>query len=300
MSVKTVDVIIVGGGPAGLSAAITLARACRTVLLFDDGHPRNEAAKGVHCFLGSEGVPPSEIRRRGRETAAGYGVELVDEEVIEIACLDQKFGNRFQARTKCASFQTLAVLLATGVRDILPDIPGIDQFYGTAVHHCPYCDGWEHRGKHLIAVGQKAAALGITLSTWSKQVTVCSNGEAIDPDQRLKLQECKVGLREEHITGLRGEDGILTEILLGGDSLACDAIFFSGEQEQRSKLPSLIGCECDEKGHAKTSDGQCTNVEGVYIAGDADGEVQFAIAAAAEGAAAAVAIDKWLRTQSVS
>src|SRR5882757_8200312 len=165
------DVAIVGGGAAGLNAAVILARACRRVVLFDHGKPRNYAARGVHGFLGLDGISPNDLRERGRGEALSYGVAIDDREVIAARVMsgaDQP-APRFVIETDNTSITTRSVLLATGMIDHLPKIPGLRELYGYSVHHCPYCDGWEHRGKHLAALAEGAAAVSLaqSLRVWS-------------------------------------------------------------------------------------------------------------------------------------
>src|SRR3954463_13067635 len=177
------DVAIVGGGPAGLTAAVVLGRACRRVVLFDHGKPRNYAARAIHGFLGQDGVSPGELRDRGRKEASNYGVEFRDGEVTSARALsaDDEHDTFFEITIADNSVTARAVLLATGMTDYLPEIPGLRELYGKSVHHCPYCDGWEHRGKHLVALASDSTAvkLALSLRVWSPQVTACSNGKPI-------------------------------------------------------------------------------------------------------------------------
>src|SRR5690349_19734412 len=173
------DVIIVGAGPAGLSAALVLGRARRRVLVFDHGHPRNAAARVVNCFLGLEGFSPHELRDRGKRQAQGYGVTFLDLEVVDAWQESSDGQPRFVVETvEGNKFNAQKILLATGTHDDLPDIEGIRRFYGGSVHHCPYCDGWEHRDQRLMALadGEKTVELALSLRQWSPWVTACSNG----------------------------------------------------------------------------------------------------------------------------
>ena len=294
------DVAIVGGGPAGLSAAVVLGRSCRRVVVFDHGRPRNYAAQAVHCYLGRDGIDPGALRERGRSEAKSYGVEFIDAEVVS-ACRLAAPGNRlggFEIQTSAQSFAVRALLLCTGVVDRLPDISGIRDFYGRSVHHCPYCDGWEHRNHRLVALGNSPAVveLAISLRTWSPHVAACSNGRMLSEEERSALRARGASFRTETITGLRGTDGRLEQVLFdSGPPLLCDALFFSSGQFQHSPLTTQLGCEQDEHGLVRTGKKQSTGVDGLFLAGDADGEVQFAIVAAAEGAIAAVAINHLLQ-----
>jgi thioredoxin reductase len=298
------DTAIVGGGPAGLSAAIVLGRSRRRVVLLDHCQPRNYAAQAVHCFLGHDGIAPFGLRDIGRGEAQKYGVEIVDAEVIAARCNnDSKNQNlKFEIKTKTRSFSSRTLLLATGVVDDLPDIPNFKDFYGRSVHHCPYCDGWEHRDQRLVAFGdgKSAAKLALELRTWSPHIIVCSNGEPLSGDDRRTLTELNIDCREERAARLVGENGALRQVeFASGPPLDCDALFFSTGQGQRSRLAEMLGCEENEDDLIKKEGKQHTCVEGLFIAGDADCDVQFAIVAAAEGAVAAAAINNYLQKDDI-
>ncbi|HJQ78733.1 MAG TPA: NAD(P)/FAD-dependent oxidoreductase [Lacipirellulaceae bacterium] len=299
------DVAIVGGGPAGLSAAVVLGRSRRRVVVFDDGKPRNYAAQGVHCYLGQEGIEPNSLRELGRNAARHYGVELLDAKVVAARRIDRDgdAADGFELQTSDRSFIVRALLLCTGLMDGLPDIPNLREFYGRSVHHCPYCDGWEHRDKRLAALGdgEHATKLALSLLTWSRDVTACTNGEPLAEKHRRLLDRHGVTYREEPILRLQGVDGTLEEIMFTtGPSLKCDAVFFSSDKVQRSPLPAMLGCELDDEGLARTGKRQTTCINGLYLAGDADGDAQFAIVAAAEGAIAGTAINAALQKEELS
>jgi thioredoxin reductase len=295
------DVTIIGGGPAGLSAAVVLGRAHRSVAVFDQGRPRNYAARAVHCFLTRDGIAPDELRKLARDEAAKYGAHLFDEEVVAARQLGSTGENRtaFAVETATKRLITRTLLLSTGVADVLPDIPGFRELYGVSVHHCPYCDGWEHRDKRLAAFGASGtpAGLAASLKTWSSHVTACMNGIELDASDRRLLATQKIDCRYEKVARLVSSNGVLSEVVFeSGPPLACDALFFSADQVQRSPLAQMLGCETKEE-HVETEKKQGTCVEGVFVAGDADGDVQFAIVAAAEGAIAATAINSLLQKQ---
>jgi thioredoxin reductase len=290
------EVGIVGGGPAGLSAAVMLGRARRRVALFDHGRPRNAAAQAVHGFLGADGVTPGELRERGRREAAAYGATLIDGEATGVRRVQVGEGvDGFELTLR--SGEVLAVrklLLATGMVDELPEIEGLRNFYGHSVHHCPYCDGWEHRGQRLAALADSkdVVDLAAMLLGWSSRVTACTAGTPLAASQRQELADLGVEVRTEEICRLEGNGGKLARVVFAESSpLECDALFFSAGQRQTSSLYKMLGCECTEKGQIVTHNKQCTDCPGVFVAGDADGDVQFAIVAAAEGAIAATAIN---------
>lgn len=294
------DVAIIGGGPAGLSAALVLGRCRRRVILLDHGRPRNYAAVEMHGYLGHDCIPPTKLRELGRAECRRYGVELVDAEATGV-CLCNETPSEFEVQVAGRGPLTARkLLLATGVRDVLPKIERIDEFYGVSVHHCPYCDGWEHRDERLAAVGQGKAAVGLALSlrTWSDRVTACTSGEPLEDADRERLTRNGIALRVETPVRLEGRDGRLERIqFAAGAPLECDALFFSSEMVQRSKLPLALGCPCDEQGLIITEGKQRAGVCGLFLAGDADGDVQFVIVAAAEGATAATAINRELQDE---
>lgn len=296
------DVAIIGGGPAGLSAALTLGRACRSVALFDHGKPRNFAAMEVHCYLGCESISPDILRQQGRNQASRYGVSFFDKEVTEARQVTEAVSLRttFRITTAANTFTVRAVLLATGMIDRLPEIPGLRERYGSVVHHCPYCDGWEHRDQHLVALGEgrAAAKLAATLRGWSRQVTVCTNGQAISERDRQALDRLRVPYCLKTIRELRGTTEGAQSVVFDDDSMIqFEGLFFSSGQAQLSELPKMLGCDYDDEDIVVTAGKQCTSVPGVYLAGDADGDVQFSIVAAAEGAIAATAINQALLDQ---
>jgi thioredoxin reductase len=297
------DVAIVGAGPAGLSAAICLGRCRRKVVVFDHAQPRNEAATAVHGYLGHDGIPPHRLRALGRKEALRYGAVFVDAEVTGIDCVRSPDGQvtviEVEARGREA-MRARKLLLATGMIDELPPIPNIREYYGISVHHCPYCDGWEHRDQRLVAFGDGCSTPGLALSlkTWSSLVTACTNGSDLSQDNLERLQANGIAIQTAPVLGLRGSGGVLSELVFADQPpLVCDALFFHSHQTQRSRLAAMVGCHFDEKSHVSTYKKQFTGVNGVYVAGDANGEVQFAIVAAAEGAIAATAINRDLQEE---
>jgi thioredoxin reductase len=289
------DVIIVGGGPAGLSAALVLGRCCRKVLLCDAGNPRNAASIAVHGFLTRDGTHPAELLKIARSQLSAYDVRLREGTVMKVR---RQRGTFVVTMLSGEQFTAGKILLATGVVDVVPEMHGIKELYGKSVHHCPYCDAWEHKGEPMAALGKghAAAMLAIALQAWSPDIVLASNGAAgIRSNDKKLLSSRGIEVREETIQRLEGERGRLQRIIFkDGSSLARRAIFFSTSNVQRSKLAASLGCVYDSKGAIRASTRCETDSPGVYIAGDASDDAQFVIVAAAEGAKAAIAINKAL------
>ncbi len=288
------DVVIVGAGPAGLSAALMLGRCRRSVLVCDTGKPRNAASHALHGYLTRDGISPKEFLAVGRRELARYEtVELRDAEVTDAMCTDDRqfvislaSGERLRSRK---------LLLATGVVDNVPQVDGFRELYGRSAFHCPYCDGWEVRDQPIAIYGrgQRGVGLSLELTAWSRDLVLCSNGPSeIDDKDRARLDRHRIGLREERIARFEGRDGILEHVVFDtGDRLARRALFFTEGQSQRSDLSVRLGCDVNEKGTVRTGKYETTHLRGLYVAGDASRAVQWVVVAAAEGAEAAFAIN---------
>ena len=292
------DVIVVGGGAAGLSAAIVLGRCRRRVFVCDVGQPRNQASRAVHCLLGHEGTPPSDLLVRARFELERYPtVELHAGRVTNISL------SRHQFSVVCAEGSTLRarkVLLATGLTDDVPRLEGIERLYGRSVHHCPYCDGFEHRDQPLAVygVGDKGAGLALMMKQWSSDVVLCTDGPSqFSSIMQERLQQHGIPVCCERISKLEGtDDGVLQEIhLQNGKTLKREAMFFTTGCRQSSDLSAVLGCARDEKGSIVTDPvTEESSVRGVYVAGDASRDVLLVAVAIAEGAKAGVAINRAL------
>ena len=292
------DVVIVGGGPAGLSAALVLGRCRRRVLICDSGTPRNAASKALHGYLTRDGIAPLDLLRIGRDELRPYGIEWRQSLVTDVVRAAGGFDVIVSGSERVRAH---AVLLATGIHDELPQVPGLAECYGTSVHHCPYCDGWEHREKALAVIGDGAGAAGLSLSlkTWSDRVALCTNGPPrLTRLQREQLAAQDIAVHEQRIVRVEHNDGRVARILLADDEpVPCDSIFFSGQQSQQCDLPRRLGCEFTRRGTVKTNHLGETCVPGIFVVGDASRDVQFVIVAAAEGAKAGVAVNKALQAR---
>lgn len=296
MSSNFYDVIIVGGGPAGLSAATILGRARRRVVVFDDGRYRNEASRGVHGFLTRDGIHPAELRRIAREQLARYDVEYL---CTHVTAAHAKEGGFEVVLDDNSRYQSRKLLLATGVTDELPAVAGMKRFYGAGVFHCPYCDGWELRDEPLAAYGKSACGLAVALKAWSADVVLCTDGAAaLKADDEARLERLGIRIYRQKLARLEGGEKLEQLVFEDGTVLPRRGLFFSTGQTQRSPLAADLGCRFNRKGTIQTGKLEGTNVPGVYVVGDASKDVQLAIVAAAEGAKAAIAIHTALQEES--
>lgn len=288
------DVAIVGGGPAGLSAGLWLGRCRRRVTLFDEASPRNAVTRAVHGFLSRDGVAPAELRRLARRDLRRYGVDVERARVSAVRRDDDGFritvcGLRADARRRVVRCRRL--LLATGLEDCLPELPGLRAQLGTRVHHCPYCDGWEHRDERLVAYGRGAAVsiLARRLSSWSPDVLVCATGR-LGPSARRELERRGIAVERRRLVRLEAARRGLRLHFATGAPRERDALFVAAAHRPASALAIELGCRTDHTGCILTGRDQSTDCPGVYAVGDATRGAKFAIAAAAAGAVAAWSI----------
>lgn len=289
-----VDVLIVGGGPAGLSASLVLGRCLRQVLICDEDRQRNRASHAIHALLGREGKSPAALLAAARRDLSRYeSVQLKVSKILDI----RPEGDVFAFACADGSTGTAAkVLLATGLVDELPPLPGLEDLYGASVHHCLYCDGFEYAGRPVAAYGKgdKGADLAIMIRHWTPDVVALSDGTEVSSDAALKLRQHGIALREERILSLQGNLGKLSTIKFdSGPDLQREGLFFSTGCHQASDLSQRLGCRRDEKGGVIIDPmTEETSVSGVYVAGDVSRDVLLVAVAIGEGARAAVAINK--------
>jgi len=287
------DVAIVGGGPAGLTAAMWLGRYLRSVVLVDSGDPRNWQTRGVNGYLGLPDVTPAALRGAGRDEARRWGATLIDGCVESIEHSgDEHFRLTLEGG---AMLESRRLLLAFGVKDIWPDIPGLEHIYGATAYHCPDCDGHETRGKKtiVVGVGRKAVGLALALATWTRELVICTNG--LDPeltDELLaQLDELNIPVLTTRVTRAVHRDRSLQALELeDGMMLDCERLFFSIGRVPADDLAQRLGCERNDEGCVIIDEHFHTSVPHVYAAGDLVPGTQIALAAAAGGARAAIAI----------
>lgn len=289
------DVIIVGGGPAGLSAALVLGRCRYTVLICDSGKYRNAVAHAMHGFLSRDGLPPAELLRIGREQLQPYGVAIKESEITDAARREVGF-ELTTAQGEILSARKL--LLATGITDNLPEVAGFNELYGVSAFHCPYCDGWENRDKRIVAYarGPEVAKFALTLRPYTPDLILCTDGPSeLSQHERTRLGRNGIRLIEKNVARLEGQGGQLMRIVFSdGEAIDRDTLFFHLGQKQRSFLAARLGCKVSNEAGVQANDKCATDIPGLFIAGDATRDVQQVIVAAAEGAQAAFEINKEL------
>ncbi|AMR28373.1 hypothetical protein A0257_15595 [Hymenobacter psoromatis] len=301
------DVLIIGAGSAGLSAALTLGRCRRRVLLADGGAPRNAPSGAVHGFLTRDGVRPAKLLELGRAQLAPYPTVAIQE--LKISEL-KKLANGFRATGTTGqghawSGTASRVLLATGVEDVLPPLPGFRELWGTGVLHCPYCHAYEVRDQPLAVFGRGKAAVGLALllTNWSRDIVVVTDGPGhLTAYGRQRLRQHHIGLRQEPVARLvGGPDGLLRCVeFTDGTYLERKALFLHAPQEQRSSLAASLGARLNSKGAVWVDKNSQTSVRGLYAAGDTTPGQQQALIAAAKGNQAAICLNEALTKAQVS
>ena len=283
------DVVVVGGGAAGLSAALVLGRARRRVAVVDAGAPRNAPASEMHGFLSRDGLPPADLLVAGRAEAAGYGVELLADDVVAVEAgfsLRLAGGRVLQARR---------ILLATGARDELPEIPGVRERWGRDLLHCPYCHGWEVRDRPLgvLGIGAGSVEHAQLVRQWSSDVVFFVHDYDLAAAERAELEARGIRVVDGAIARLVVEDDRLAAVeLADGRSVARAAVFIRPRLVPHAhELLAGLGCEADDAGFVRVDGTGRTSTAGVWAAGNvADPRAQVVTAAGA-GSAAAIALN---------
>ena len=292
------DVVIVGGGAAGLSAALVLSRALRRVLVVDAGRPRNAPAAHMHGFLSRDGLPPSELLSLGRDEVQRYGGSVLTGTVTGVARAGAGFevalddGRRTTARR---------LLVTTGLRDDLPSVPGLRERFGRDVLHCPYCHGHEVRGRRLAVLGAPGGSLHQVhlVRQWSDDVVLLPHTAALTEEQHEQLDARGVVVVAGEVTRVVVEDDVLRGVEVAGGLVECDAVFVAPMFVPASDLLASLGCEVDENGFAVVDRTGRTTVDGVWAAGNATNPRAQVVTAAGEGSAAAIALNADLVEQDV-
>ncbi|MEK4368851.1 MULTISPECIES: NAD(P)/FAD-dependent oxidoreductase [Paenibacillus] len=293
---QRLDVLIIGGGPAGLNAALVLGRARKNVVVIDDETPRNWVTRETHGFVTRDGASPREFRKAAKEQIAAYpSVQFASDTATAITGSD---GDFVVKTTQGASYRTKKILFAVGKKDLPLDINGLTEVYGKSAFVCPYCDGWELRDQSLVIIvsGDKALHMAKVISGWTERYTICTNGsDSLTDEQREELKQHHVTVFDAPIQSINSEEGMVQQVVLNdGTAIPCTGVFFQPKLFTGSELPKAIGCEITESGTVIVDASGKTSVAGVYSAGDAASEMYQAITAASLGALSAVSINNEL------
>jgi thioredoxin reductase len=285
----TIDVAIVGGGPAGLQAALVLGRMRRRVVVFDTEAPANVVSHGVGGLLSRDGTPPSELRTIAREQIAEYPtVEFRREEVTGARTTD----NGFELDAGGGTVAARKLLLAHGLDYGRPEIDGVEELWGKSVFHCPYCHGWEVRDRSVvvIATNPRVAHQAPLLNSVAGRVTVVGNVE-LEESERETLERAGVELVDAPVERIAREgDGVRVE-LSGSEPIECDAVFIQPDLRLASNLAERLGAELTEAGFVAAETLGATNVPGLHVAGDAAGGPQAVAVAIGSGFAVGAGIN---------
>jgi thioredoxin reductase len=289
------DCAIIGGGPAGLNAALILGRARRNVMLFDNNNPRNAVTQESHGFITRDGIKPNEFREIAHREIGKYpSVKYANREVSSVIKNKQLFE---MTTLENERYQSETIIISTGLKDVLPSIDNISDYYGKSLFHCPYCDGWELRDKPLVVIiGEQVQGFHFiqTIFNWSKDLVVCTNGETFqNSEQRGLLQNKRIKIIEYKIRNFVGKNGQMEKIIFeDGESVFREGGFVMPQLIQSSDFGKQLGCEYNSLGGIAIDSFGRTNVQGVYAAGDASviAPAQIIIAAA-EGVRAAAGVN---------
>ncbi|GAB3772259.1 FAD-dependent oxidoreductase [Spirosoma horti] len=296
------DVIVVGGSYSGLSAAMTLGRSLRKVLVIDSGKPCNRQTPHSHNFLTQDGETPANIAAIAREQVLRYpSVSFLSDLAIKAASDPDGFlietagGQEFKSRK---------LILATGVEDLMPPIPGFAECWGRSVLHCPYCHGYEVAGQRLgiLANGDTAYELVRLIQHWSPKLALFTNGPAsLTPEQRRIIDQLNVPVMDEPLSAIAHEQGNLTELQFAdGPAYAIDALYSRVPFRQHSDLAEQLGCAMTESGLINTAGFGKTNVPGVYTAGDNSSPMRQVSMAVTNGSLAGVWVNRELMEEDLS
>lgn len=294
------DVIIIGGSYAGLSAAMSLGRSRRQVLIIDSGLPCNRFTPHSHNFLTQDGKAPAEIAQRAREQVHQYDtVHFVEGTANTVTQVDSFF---VVETATGEAFTAKKLILANGIKDNLPDIPGLANAWGKTVIHCPYCHGYEFKDQKtgILAHGDRALHLAGLVHNLSKDLQLFTNGEAeFTAEQRTKLTKAGISIHEERIISVSEKEGIIDGIMLDtGVFMPLQALYAVIPFTQQGDVANALGCALTDAGHIKVDFMQKTSVPGVYACGDNSSPMRSVALAVSTGSTAGAMVNMELVTES--
>lgn len=290
------EVIIVGGSYAGLSAGMALGRSLRNTLIIDSGKPCNRQTQHSHNLITHDGDSPAVIALQAKQQVLAYNTVKFKQGLATEAKIH---GSKFTVKTDDGeSFTASKLLFTTGVKDILPDLPGLSDCWGITVLHCPYCHGYEVKNvpTGILGNGEEAFEYAKLISNWTNNLTIFTNGPAtIDEEQQSVLKNYNISINELKISQLRHNNGVLQDVMFeDGSTQAINAIYHRPMLKQHCNLPENLGCELNEYDFIKVDNMQQTTVPGVFAAGDNTTMFRSLSIAIADGSKAGAVINKQL------
>ncbi len=293
------DAIIVGGSYSGLAAGMALGRALRQVLIIDSGLPCNRQTPYSHNFITHDGTPPAEIARLAKQQVQQYSTVGF---LHGLATAGHKTKNGFEIQTAAGETASAKKLIfATGIRDLMPPIEGYADCWGISALHCPYCHGYEVRGKKtgILGNGNDGYEFASLLFNWTKDLTLYTNGpSALTPEQSLKLKQHHINIVETDIEKVEHQNGQVQNIVFKTGATAPVHVLYGRQAfEQHCAIPTTLGCELTEDHYLKVNALQETTVPGVFACGDNVTRLRTVANAVAMGAMAGMAVNKALVTE---
>lgn len=288
-----IDTVIVGGGLSGLSAALLLGRCTRKVLVFDDGKYRNYAAQHVNGFITQDNLSPEELRDKGRKDVLNYDVNIINSHVENIKQENNYFIVEYDAYTVKAK----TIILATGLKDQLPELEGLNKVYGKKVFLCPYCDAFEYKDKAIAVHGKNGATLCLILKTWTKEGITWFSEEEPSKEDKEKLENKDIRIVSEKVKTLFVNNYNDLEVVFGLNSLRFDAMFLSltKGQKQRSTLAEKLGLKVTKENGIEVNEKCETEIKGIWAIGDSTKDRLLVIKGVAESVDAAISVNTYLR-----
>lgn len=277
-----IDVVVIGGGPAGMSAALVAGRGRKQVLLIDEEKPRNAVTHESHAFLTRDGIKPEVFREKGRRDLLKYPTISIKKS--KILSIEKALEDSFELTAESGEvINAKSVVLATGVTETLPNVKGIENYYGSSIFSCPFCDGWEMKDRPLVLIAESVQALHVIklLKNWTDDLIVATNGNGIfDADQKRLLEANNIRLIEERIVELKGIDGELQSIVFeNGEDIKRSGGFCTTVLDNKLPFIEQLGIEVNEAGFIITDAMGHTNIKGIYAAGEITGPSQLIVSA---------------------
>lgn len=286
------DVVIIGGGPAGMSAALVAGRGKQRVLLLDEEKPRNAVTKASHAFLTRDGITPADFREKGRRDLLNYpNISVENDRVIAI---DRLSDDTFELTTRSgATLQSKRIVLATGLKETLPEVKAIEDYYGTSIFSCPFCDAWEMKDRSLILILESAQAFHMIslINNWTDDLVLATNGHYfLDSEQKKTLKLNNIRVFEEKISALEGTNGQLGRVTFeNGETLIRTGGFCATNLDNKLPFIEQLGIAVNDFGYITTDMMGHTNISGIYAAGEITGPSQL-IVSASQGHMAGIGI----------